>query len=31
MIAAMLLISAAPSDAQFPFHKKKKINKSTGA
>jgi len=31
MVAGMLLLSAAPSNAQFPFHKKKKINKSTSA
>jgi len=31
MIAGMLLLSAAPSDAQFLIHKKKKINKSTSA
>ncbi len=27
----LLLLSAAPSEAQFPFHKKKKVNKSTSA
>src|SRR5215471_11478291 len=31
MIAGMLLLSAAPSDAQFFIHKKKKVNKSTSA
>jgi outer membrane protein assembly factor BamD len=29
IIAGMLLLSATPSHAQLPFHKKKKVNKST--
>ena len=31
IIAGMLLLSATPSHAQVPFHKKKKVNKSTSA
>src|SRR5690242_2412538 len=31
MTAGMLLLSAASSDAQIPFHHKKKVNKSTSA
>ena len=29
LAAGLFVLSAAPSQAQFPFHKKKKINKST--
>ena len=31
VIAGLLLLSATPSHAQNPFHKKKKVNKSTSA
>jgi outer membrane protein assembly factor BamD len=31
MAGGLLLLCATPSDAQFPFHKKKKVNKSTSA
>jgi outer membrane protein assembly factor BamD len=31
LLTAMFLLSAASSNAQFPFHKKKKVNKSTSA
>jgi outer membrane protein assembly factor BamD len=31
MIAGLFLLSAAPSDAQWPLHHKKKVNKSTSA
>lgn len=30
LAAGLFVLSAAPSQAQIPFHKKKKINKSTG-
>ena len=31
MASGLFLLSAAPSDAQIPFHHKKKVNKSTSA
>lgn len=31
LAAGLFVLSAAPSHAQFPFHKKKKVNKSTSA
>ncbi len=31
LLGALVLVAASPSSAQFPFHKKKKINKSTDA